>query len=244
MSTQGLLDTLRREGRTILTEVEAKEFLAPTGIPIVPTRLARSQREAVRIARELGWPVVLKVVSPDIVHKSDIGGVKVGLTSASAVARAYREIMQAVRTHAPQARLHGVSVQKMAPPGREVIIGAGKDPQFGHYVMFGLGGIFVEVLKDVAFRLVPLTPRDARQMIREIRGFPLLEGQRGQPPADLTALEQALLGLSAFLEAHPEVQEVDLNPVFAYPQGCVAVDVRVVVEGGALASSAPSGGTP
>lgn len=241
MSTQDLLATVRRERRTILTEVEAKAFLASSGIPIVETRLARSQQEAIRWAKELGWPVVLKVVSPDIVHKSDIGGVKLGLASASAVARAYREIHEAVRTHAPHARLHGVSVQRMAPPGREVIIGAGKDSQFGHYLMFGLGGIFVEVLKDVSFRLVPLTLRDARQMIREIRGFPLLEGQRGQPPADLASLEQALVALSAFLEKHPEVQEVDLNPVFAYPQGCLAVDARVVLEGEAVNTLAPQG---
>lgn len=241
MSAPDLLVSLRREGRTILTEVEAKAFLSPSGIPIVETRLARTQQEAVQCAKSLGWPVVLKVVSPDIVHKSDIGGVKVGLASASAVARAYKELLQAVRSHAPQARLHGVSVQRMAPPGIEVILGAGKDPQFGHYIMFGLGGIFVEVLRDVAFRLVPLTPRDARQMIREIRGFPLLEGRRGQPPADLDSLEQALLGLSAFLEQHPEVKEVDLNPVFAYPHGCLAVDARVVLEESAVGTSVSQG---
>jgi acyl-CoA synthetase (NDP forming) len=234
MASLPLLDTLRREGRTVLTAVEAKAFLAPSGIPIVPTRLARTQREAVRQAKDLGWPVVLKIVSPDIVHKSDIGGVKTGLASAAAVARAYRDLMEAARTRAPHARIHGVAVQPMAPQGREVILGAGKDPQFGHYVMFGLGGVWVEALRDVAFRLVPLTPRDAHQMVREIRGFPLLEGHRGQPPVDLASLERALLALSAFLEKHPEVREVDLNPVFAYPQGCLAVDARVVLDGEAL----------
>ncbi|MCS7207066.1 MAG: acetate--CoA ligase family protein [Dehalococcoidia bacterium] len=240
MSTADLFATLRREGRTLLTEVEAKTFLSPSGIPIVPTHLARSAPEAVRIARTLGWPVVLKIVSPDIVHKSDIGGVKVNLTSGAAVARAYRDVMESARTRAPQARLHGVSVQRMAPPGVEVILGAGKDPQFGHYLMFGLGGVFVEVLKDVSFRLVPLTPRDARQMVREIRGFPLLAGYRGQPPVDLEGLEKALLALSAFLEQHPEVREIDLNPVFAYPQGCLAVDARVVLEESAILT--PTGG--
>ncbi|MFN3974623.1 MAG: acetate--CoA ligase family protein [Dehalococcoidia bacterium] len=241
MSALDLLDTLRREGRTILTEVEAKSFLSPSGIPIVQTHLARTQQEALQFAKRVGWPVVLKVVSPDIVHKSDIGGVKVNLAGPTAAARAYRELLQAVRSHAPGARLHGISVQPMAPSGTEVIIGAGKDPQFGHYIMFGLGGIFVEVLKDVAFRLTPLTPRDAHQMIREIRGFPLLEGRRGQPPADLDALEQALLGLSAFLEQHPEVKEVDLNPVFAYPKGCLAVDARVVLEESAVGAGASQG---
>jgi acyl-CoA synthetase (NDP forming) len=129
----------------------------------------------------------------------------------------------------PDARIEGVAVQHMAPSGTEVIIGMSKDPQFGPVLMFGLGGVLVEVLKDVAFRIVPLEPRDARQMVREIKGYPVLEGVRGQPPADIAALESLILKLSAFVEANPQIEEVDQNPVFAYPDGVIAVDARIVV---------------
>ena len=228
MAIDDVLSAARREGRVVLTEIESKEFIGESGIPMAQARLATSQREGVAIARELGFPVVLKIVSPEITHKSDVGGVKLGLQSGAQVSQAYREIVAAV----PGARIHGVSVQPMAAQGVEVILGMTKDPQFGPVLMFGLGGVMVEVLKDVAFRLVPLTRRDARQMVREIRGYPILEGYRGQEPADVEALEDALLSLSTFLEAHPEVKELDLNPVFAYKKGVLAVDARVVLETG------------
>jgi acyl-CoA synthetase (NDP forming) len=137
--------------------------------------------------------------------------------------------MEAVKAAQPDARIDGVAVQKMAPMGTEVIVGMSKDPQFGPVMMFGLGGILVEVLKDVAFRIVPLEPKDAREMVREIKGFPVLEGVRGQPPSDVAALENLILKLSEFIEAHPEIDELDLNPVFAYPDGALAVDARIVV---------------
>jgi acyl-CoA synthetase (NDP forming) len=137
--------------------------------------------------------------------------------------------MAAVKERQPDARIEGVAVQKMAPAGTEVIVGMSKDPQFGPVMMFGLGGIFVEVLKDVAFRIVPLEPKDARQMVREIKGFPVLEGVRGQDPADVAAIEKLILQVSEFVEAHPEIKELDLNPVFAYPEGVIAVDARIVV---------------
>jgi len=197
---------------------------------VVDTRLARSKEEAVGLARELGFPVVLKIVSPEIVHKSDIGGVKVGLQDEGQVAQAHDQIMAAATQASPSARIHGVSVQPMARQGIEVIVGMSKDPQFGPLLMFGLGGILVEVLKDVAFRLVPLTRRDAREMIREIKSYPLLEGYRGQEPADITALEETLLRLSDFIERYPEIKELDLNPIFAYKDGLVAVDARVILE--------------
>jgi len=229
MAISDIIDRAKGEGRNILTEVEAKQVLEEAGIPTARARLARSREEAVQVAQEMGFPVVLKVVSPHIVHKSDIGGVKLNLQEPQAVAQAYEEIMAAARRAHPQADLWGASVQKMAPPGTEVIIGMTKDPQFGPVLMFGLGGILVEVLKDVAFRLVPLTPRDARQMIREIKGYPILEGYRGQPPADVASLEELLLKVSAFVEAHPEIGELDLNPIFAYPKGALAVDARIVL---------------
>jgi acyl-CoA synthetase (NDP forming) len=191
--------------------------------------LAPTARDAVAAADRLGYPVVLKIVSPDIAHKSDAGGVKVGPNSASEVEVAFEEIMDAVKARQPDARIEGVAVQKMAPQGTEVIVGMSKDPQFGPVMMFGLGGIFVEVLKDVSFRIVPIERRDAREMIEEIKAFPVLQGVRGQDPADIGALEDLLLKLSEFVEANPQVEELDLNPVFAYKDGALAVDARIVV---------------
>ena len=175
MSTATIVDTARREGRTLLNEVEAKQILKEAGLNVVETRLAATKADAQRIAKELGFPVVMKILSPDISHKSDVGGVKLALKSEAEVAAAHDEMMAAVQKAAPKARITGVSVQPMAKQGTEVIIGMSKDPSFGPVLMFGLGGIFVEVLKDVAFRVVPLTQRDAKQMVREIKGYPVLE---------------------------------------------------------------------
>ncbi len=229
MSIVDVIDRAKSEGRAVLTEVESKQILEEAGIPAAGARLARTADEAVKAASELGYPVVLKIVSPDVTHKSDVGGVKLDLDSAETVAAAFQEITKAVKRQQSDTRIEGVAVQKMARPGIEVIVGMSKDPQFGPVLMFGLGGVLVEVLKDVAFRIVPLEARDARQMIREIKGFPVLEGFRGQEAADLEALEKLLLKVSAFVEAHPEIEELDLNPVFAYKDGALAVDARIVV---------------
>jgi len=220
----------RQEKRTYLNEIESKELLRGAGIPTTGIVLAKSREEAVAQAQRIGFPVVLKVVSPDVIHKSDSGGVKLNLTDADSVSRAYDEIIKAVSERQPGAPVEGVSVQNMARPGVEVIIGMSKDPQFGPVLMFGLGGILVEILKDVSFRIVPLAPRDARQMIHEIKGYPLLEGYRGSEPADVAFLEQLLLKVSSFVEKTPEIKELDLNPIFAYRDGAVAVDARVILE--------------
>lgn len=217
----------RRRG---LTEVESKSMLAAAGIAVTATRLATSAEQAAAAADDMGYPVVLKIVSPDILHKSDVGGVLLGVADRAGVLAGYEQVVAAARSAVPGAEITGVAVQQMADPGTEVIIGLVTDPQFGPVVMFGLGGILVEVLKDVSFRIVPLRPRDAATMIREIKGFPVLEGVRGRPPVDIAALEEMLLKVSAFAEAHPEVVELDLNPVLAYPSGAVAVDARIVVE--------------
>lgn len=231
---KAILKRAKEEKRTLLTEVESKQVLEKAGIGIVKARLAASAAEAVATAKEIGFPIVLKVASPDIVHKSDIGGVKVGLANATQVGKAYREIMAAVKKKEPKARIHGVSVQPMARPGVEVIIGMTKDAQFGPVLMFGLGGILVEILKDVSFRIVPLEKKDAREMIHDIKGYPVLEGYRGQPPSDVAALEDMIMKVSAFVEKTPEIKELDLNPVFAYNKGAVAVDARVVLEPDAI----------
>jgi acyl-CoA synthetase (NDP forming) len=221
----------RNEGRTVLTEIESKRVLAEAGIPVAGAELARTADEAAAAADSLGYPVVMKIVSPEITHKSDVGGVKVGVKTAEEVRAAFGEITAAARKADASATIAGVAVQKMAPQGTEVIIGMSKDPQFGPVLMFGLGGILVEVLKDVSFRIVPIERRDAREMIEEIKAFPVLQGVRGQNPADLGALEDLLLKLSAFAEANPQVEEIDLNPVFAYKDGALAVDARIVVSG-------------
>jgi acyl-CoA synthetase (NDP forming) len=225
----GPIETAHEQGRSLLNEVESKQLLEQGGIPTSGARLAETADQAVQIADELGYPVVLKVLSQDIAHKSDVGGVALNLADAGAVRDAFDRMMQAVQSAQPTARIDGVSVQRQAAPGTEVIVGMTKDPQFGPVIMVGLGGVLVEVLRDVAFRLVPLEPRDARDMLHEIKGFPLLEGYRGAPPADIAALESLILNVSRFVEAHPEIEELDLNPVFAYPDGAVAVDARVIV---------------
>lgn len=213
----------------LLTEVEAKELLSRAGIPVTRTVLAHTRAESVRLAKEMGYPVVLKIVSPDISHKSDIGGVKLNLNSSAQVGKAYRDMIAAVQEQMPGAKLEGISVQKMASPGIELIIGMSKDAQFGPVIMFGLGGILVEVLKDVSFRVVPLNSRDASQMIREIKGYSMLTGFRGRPPVDLAALEKITLAVSHFVENNPQVKELDLNPLIANKDGIIAVDARIVL---------------
>jgi acetate---CoA ligase (ADP-forming) subunit beta len=213
----------------LLSDVAAKELLSAQGIPLLSTHLAHSPSEAARRAKSLGLPVALKVVSPHIIHKSDVGGVRIHVASLAQVRKAYGEILATVRSRLPEVVIDGISVQPMAKPGIEVVAGFTQDRTFGPVIMFGLGGIFVEILNDVAFRVVPLRPKDAHAMIREIRGFPILQGSRGALPADLAALEALLLKLSALAEQHPEVHAVDLNPVIAYPTGALAVDARVLL---------------
>jgi acyl-CoA synthetase (NDP forming) len=230
----GIVERARAEGRTILTEIEAKQMLEGAGVPVSAARLAKTKDEAAKVASELGFPIVLKIVSPQITHKSDVGGVALGLTSTKEVGAAFDRIVASARQHVPNATIEGVAVQRMEKQGVEVIIGITKDPQFGPVMMFGLGGVLVEVLKDVAFRVVPIEERDARQMIEEIKGFPLLQGYRGQEAADLGKLRELLLKVSSFVEAHPEVAELDLNPVFAYKDGAIAVDARIVIDDGRI----------
>ena len=218
------------KSQNLLTEVESKALLKKAGIPVVETKLARSKKEAISISNEMGFPVVLKISSTDVVHKSDSGGVKLGLANATQVGKAHNEIVSSIKQAYPKAHIEGVSVQPMAPPGVEVIVGMSKDPQFGPVLMFGLGGILVEVLKDVSFRIVPITARDAGAMIREIKGYPVLEGYRGQKPASIPALEKLIVKVSQFVEKNPQIKELDLNPIFAYPDKAVAVDARIILE--------------
>ncbi len=231
MEATRMIDRIRKEGRFVLTEFESKMLLKQAGVPVVPTKLAKSQKEAVLFSRGLGFPVALKICAPDIVHKSDSGGVRLNLHSLSEVRQAYCEIIDTIQKKHPSSLIHGVTVQKMAREGTEVIVGASKDPQFGPVIMFGLGGIFVEVLKDVSFRIIPLSRKDAREMIEEIKGYPLLKGYRGKEPADISALIEILMNVSSLMEKNPGMKELDLNPIFAYKKGALAVDARISLEG-------------
>lgn len=225
-----IFEEARKEGRSYLLEPEAKMICMEYGIPVTRFRVAKTRGEALRFAEEIGYPVVLKIVSPDVIHKFDVGGVILNLKSAKDVQDAYDKILSNIKKHRPDARIVGVFVQEMAPPSTEVIVGATKDPQFGPALMFGLGGIFVEVLKDVTFRIAPITELDAREMITEVKAYPILRGYRGQPPADIDAIVQILLNTSRLVMDHPEIKELDLNPIMVYERGAKTVDARIILE--------------
>ncbi|MYE00834.1 MAG: acetate--CoA ligase family protein, partial [Alphaproteobacteria bacterium] len=215
-----------------INEVEGKRILAAAGVPAVSERLVGSAGEAAEAAEAAGFPVVMKIVSPDILHKSEIGGVILNVATRKAAGKAYDDLLARAEAHAPEARIDGVLVAPMVSGGVETILGVVRDPVFGPVVMFGLGGIFVEVLKDVTFRIAPFGADEAHRMIREVRGYPMLEGVRGAPPADLDALAEALARLSAFAAANGDVLEtIDVNPFIVLPkgEGAVAVDALIAV---------------
>ena len=224
-----IIEKAQKSGRKYLNEIESKQLLKEAGVTTTDTRLAKSRDEAIAFAKAIGFPVVLKIISPDIIHKSDIGGVKLGLGDGATVGKAYDEIMAAGKSRQPSAKIDGVSVQNMAEPGVEVIIGVSRDQQFGPVLMFGMGGILVELLKDVSFRIVPITRYDAHEMIREMKSFPLLEGYRGSEPASIEALEDVLLKVSELAAKTPQIKEMDLNPVCARRDDAIAVDARSVL---------------
>jgi acetyl coenzyme A synthetase (ADP forming)-like protein len=224
-----VLARAEHRSQNTLTGSDAMEVLSEYGFIVPKTGFAETGREAVAAADEIGYPVVVKITSPDILHKSDIGGVRLGLDSASEVERAFEEVISAARRFMPTALIMGVTVDQMIPTGKEVILGMAKDPDFGPMLMFGLGGIYVEVLKDVAFRIAPIDRREAASMISEIRAYQLLRGVRGEEPADIPSIVDSLLKLSQLVTDFPEIIEMDINPlmVMATGQGAVAVDSRI-----------------
>jgi len=239
-----VFETVLAEGRTLVLENEAKEIMRAYGIPIPAYDTAKSGDEAVAKARKIGYPVVLKILSKDIVHKSDAGGVKINLKDDSEVRRAFQEIMDNARKYGSERSIQvdlsrGVLVSDFADQGTEVIIGVTRDPQFGHALMFGLGGIFVEVLKDVTFRLIPMTESDAREMVGEIKAAKILDGVRGQAPRDVDALVNVIIAVSRMVKENPEIVELDCNPTFLYDKGkgALVVDARIVIEGPKAAES-------
>ncbi|NPB09449.1 MAG: CoA-binding protein [Thermodesulfobacteria bacterium] len=228
-----VLDVARNEGRRVLYDYEVREILEAYGFRFPKSLLARTTEEAVLAARVIGYPVVLKVVSPNILHKTDVGGVKVNIRTEEELKEAFLEITNNIRRREPRATIIGVLVQEMITNGREVILGFNRDPQFGPLVMFGLGGIYVEVLKDVSFRLAPFGPREAREMIREIKSFPLLKGVRGIPEADLDALVDHIVRFAFLVTDFPELTEGEINPLMVCPkgEGVWAVDARLILGG-------------
>jgi len=228
--TAKIITQAKKDARQALLETEAKTICAEYGISVNKFSLAKSEGEAAAMAEKIGYPIVLKIVSQDIIHKSDAGGVKVNLKSAAEVEAAYKTIIENAKKYKADARIEGVLVSEMAPQGTEVIVGAVKDPQFGQTVMFGLGGIFVELLKDVNFRVAPITKQDAKEMITQLKAYPLLNGYRGAKPADLDALTEILCNVSKLILDNPEIKELDLNPVMAYPKGAKTVDARIILE--------------
>ncbi|MHA1628376.1 MAG: acetate--CoA ligase family protein [Candidatus Baldrarchaeia archaeon] len=225
-----IIEKARMENRSYLLESEAKTVIREYGIPVTRFEVARTMDEAVEYAEKIGYPVVLKIISPDIIHKSDVGGVMINLKDENEVKKAYEDIINNVRKHKGNARIIGVLVQEYAPePIAEVIVGMTKDPQFGPAIMFGLGGIFVEVFKDVSFRIAPLTEYDAREMITEIKSYPILTGIRGRKPVDINELVNIILKVSKLVTEHPEIDQLDLNPIFAYDEGALTVDARIIL---------------
>lgn len=228
-----VISIARKEGRGSLTEIEAKQVFDAYGLPITATHLAKTGEEAVQLAKKIGFPVVMKIVSPDILHKSDAGGVKVNIRDEAAVRDAYKVILENCKSYKAEANIHGIAVQEMAPWGTEVILGSVNDASFGPTVMFGLGGIFVEVLKDVTFRVAPVSLGQAKRMITEIKGAPILAGARGEAPRDRSALADTICKYSAMiLDLIDEVSESDANPVLVYEEGkgIKVVDARIILK--------------
>jgi acetyl coenzyme A synthetase (ADP forming)-like protein len=228
-----VIERARMDGRDSLTEIEAKEVFSAYGLPITRTKLAKSEDDAVKLANEVGYPVVMKIVSPDILHKSDAGGVKVNIKDEPSVRDAFRAIMVNAKDYKADANIHGIAVQEMAPWGTEVILGSVNDPTFGPTMMFGLGGIFVEVLKDVTFRVAPVSSSQALRMLGEIRGAPILAGVRGEAPRDRQEMAETICAYSTMiLDLADEISESDANPVLVYGEGkgVKVVDARIILK--------------
>jgi len=223
-----IIEKAEVEKRSLL-ETEAKELLREYGIPVPDFKLIKREEEIAELAKEINFPIVMKIVSPDIIHKTDAGGVKVGVKDEEEARMAYQEIVSKAIKYNKKAQICGVIAYKMIPQATEIIIGMMKDPHFGPVAMFGLGGIFVEVLKDISFRILPIEEIDAREMIAEIKGYEILKGARGNPPRDIQAIEEVLMKVSKLTMENPEIKEIDLNPIFVFEKGLQVVDARMIL---------------
>jgi acetate---CoA ligase (ADP-forming) subunit beta len=223
-----IIQIAKKEKRPLL-ETEAKELLREYGIPVPDFKLIKSEDEIVGLAKEINFPIVMKIVSPDIIHKTEAGGVKVGIKDEKEAKTAYQEIIYKVKKYKKEAKISGVITYSMIPQETEIIIGMMKDPCFGPTIMFGLGGIFVEILKDISFRILPLEERDAEEMISEIKGYQILKGIRGETPKDVKSIRDVLMKISQLVMENPEIKEIDLNPVFVFNEGLQVVDARMIL---------------
>ena len=232
VSIKRIISKARSEDRRFLMPDEAKEIMKLIGLTLPRWRIARSLDEAVSFAEEIGYPVVLKIVSEDIIHKTDAGGVALDLENKNEVIDAYQAIMKSCRTKFPKARIRGIEVCEMVPRGVETIVGGTFDPSFGPVVMFGLGGIYVETLKDVTFRAVPLALNDAKKMVRGINAYPILLGVRGEKRKDIEGIVDVLLRVGKLMEKIEDVSDVEINPlmVYEYGKGVKVVDVRILLK--------------
>ncbi len=231
-----IFKTALEEGRTFVLEHEAKDIMKAYGIPIPAYDTAITAEEAIEKSKAIGFPVVLKILSKDVLHKSDAGGVKINLKNEEEVRKAFNEIMENAKNYGKEKDIdvdlsRGVFISDFADMGTEIIVGVTKDPQFGHALMAGLGGIFVEVLKDVSFRLIPFTENDAREMLKELKAYKILEGIRGEPPRDVDSLVKVMLAVSKMIAENPEITELDCNPTFVYEKGkgTLVVDARILI---------------
>jgi len=216
-------------GRHLLLESEGMALMALIGIPVPTFQLATSIEDAQNIADVLGYPIVLKIISPDIIHKSDVGGVKLGIVDSNQISKKFKEIQESIKEKAPNARIFGIMVYKMVPSSTEVVVGAVRDRQFGPAIMFGLGGILIELLKDTSFRIAPITKDDALEMIQEIRGYPILVGYRDFPKLDVDAIADVIVKISELMMDIKEIDQIDLNPIMVYQSGLTAISARIML---------------
>ena len=230
MAVSKIFQKLSIENRRELTELEAKSVLEKYDIPVVTTKLASTMEQALELAEKLDYPLVLKIASPDILHKIDAGGVRTFIESAEDVKTAFTEIMNNAKKYDPKARILGVTVQNQIPRGVEVIVGGLKDPVFGPCVMFGMGGTWVEVMNDVSFRLAPTTFEGALEMISEIKAYPLLNRYRGSEGVDIKGIADIIVKVSNLMAENQNIAEIDVNPIFARIDSVIAVDARIVLE--------------
>jgi acetyltransferase len=225
-----IINRAKEENRNFLLEYEAKSLIQLHGAPVSHDYIVKTADEAFSIAENIDGEVVMKIVSPDILHKSDAGGVKLRLRTEDEVRKAFDEIVDNAKRFDEKADIKGILVSPMAKEGVEVIIGTKIDDQFGPIIMFGLGGVLVEILRDVSFRVLPLSPAASKKMLKEIKSFPILDGVRGKPPCDKKALTELMLICSEIVEAYPDIQEMDLNPVIVYESGLNIVDARIILK--------------
>jgi acyl-CoA synthetase (NDP forming) len=223
-----IIEKAKKEKRPLL-ETEAKELLREYGIPVPDFKLIKTEDEIDKITEKFSYPLTMKIVSPDILHKSDAGGVKLNIQDEREAKLAYQEIIFNAKKYNKEAKISGIIAYSMIPQETEIIIGMMKDPCFGPTIMFGLGGIFVEILKDISFRILPIEARDAEEMISEIKGYKILKGIRGEAPKDVQAIKDLLLKISQLTLDNPEIKEMDLNPIFVFNQGLQVVDARMIL---------------